>query len=206
MKEKLVESEKQKVVFSPSVQNYTSKDFSGEDADNIDAGHMENSGRQVACGEEHTKKSKIPVSLSGVDEKFQVKGFVEAYETFIDENPSCRPLNKVPDLLFTLVGGVIAVIGLLMMLFGPDSIMVSVVSGPTFFQYIQLYPGYVFSLGAFLSSVGVKLFREAKGVSREQFLADEYELSGKEGVLRDGSYSLRYKGKGNFLIKYQSEG
>lgn len=155
--------------------------------------------------EANAQKSKTLVRVSGTDEKFQVEGFVDAYESFIDENPSCCPSSRLPDLLLTLLGAVIAVAGLLIMLFGPGKVMVSVASGPTLFQYIQIYPGYVFSLGAFLFSVGIRPSRDAKGISREKFFAAEYELVGAAGVLPDGSYSLRYKGKGNFKIKYHSQ-
>lgn len=49
MPEQLVDSEKRKIIFSSSHQQYTIKEFPGEYAEYIDTGHMDNLGWQIAC-------------------------------------------------------------------------------------------------------------------------------------------------------------
>lgn len=151
---------------------------------------------------EHTPDAdNVAIQLPDENEEFQVQGFVEAYERFLDKNPSLRAVSKWPELLLALVGGVIATMGILTLIFLPGSVMVDRISELNFSQSILLYPGYVFSLVALLFSVGMSLFAKAEGITPELFLVKKYTLIGSCVDLSDGSYFLEYLGESRFVLK-----
>ncbi|WP_045462398.1 hypothetical protein [Vibrio hyugaensis] len=53
-----------------------------------------------------------------------------------------------------LLGSIVAVIGLFTVFTGPEAIYYDRISGPTFEQYIQLYPGPIASIGILLFNIG----------------------------------------------------
>lgn len=88
---------------------------------------------------------------------------------------------------FTIAGVVVAFIGVLIMIGGPSSILVSY-SGPTLTQFILLNPGMVVSIGVFLLCIGSQIappvVREIEAFISENFtLVDDHGIPSVERVI-----------------------
>ena len=97
-----------------------------------------------------------------------------------------------------VIGGIITLVGVLTLLFGPSVVRYSL-AGPTFFELIQLYPGPIASVGMLLLGIAPRIDRTE--LAPELYLLNTYELVLPDGVeLSDTKITPEYLGGDNFLI------
>ncbi len=101
------------------------------------------------------------------------------------------------------VGVVVLLTGILTLLFGPSSLRVSL-AGPTFTEFILLYPGPIASIGFFLVFAGSQVSSHAcdriqKYVEQNYILYDEYNKPATNAIIAaapspksDNSLTLHY--------------
>ena len=99
------------------------------------------------------------------------------------------------------IGILIIFVGILTLLFGPNSLRVSL-SGPTFTEFILLYPGPITSIGLFLIIAGSQITGHAPDriqtyIENHYILCDEYNKPAKDAIIAaapttDGSITLDY--------------
>lgn len=101
------------------------------------------------------------------------------------------------------IGIVVLLAGILILLFGPRSLRVSL-TGPTFTEFILLNPGPIASIGFFLAFAGNQLLTHAmdgvrKYVAENYILYDEYNKPATNAIIAaapssksDNSLTLRY--------------
>lgn len=153
--------------------------------------------------DQECETGKPIVRTAGRNQEFEVEGFDEALQAYIRSQPSNDSGADVFGWLLLILGGGIAIIGLLTLIFGPETVTYRVLTGPTFFQYIQMYPGMVFSVGAALFSIGGSLARAKLPVTPEQFLLDTYSLVQPDGSPLKGSYDICHLGEDRFFLEQQ---
>lgn len=96
------------------------------------------------------------VAVGNLPCDFHVDGFEGEYAMYL-ERRNYTPESTGTILCYGLliVGGLfMALVGALTILFGPDTVSYSRLTGPTLMQLVQLYPGPLFTLGALMVGVG----------------------------------------------------
>lgn len=128
------------------------------------------------------KRPKIVVR--DVPGEFVVDDFMDRYSDYLEaarnsQNDSGSfPLGFVSICGFALFG-----VGFLTILLGPETVRYSRATGPTFFQYLQMYPGPIATLGLLIARVGSSIDARDNTVLKtpEQFLWAHYELEFPRG-------------------------
>ncbi|MBD8572070.1 MULTISPECIES: hypothetical protein [Pseudomonas syringae group] len=123
------------------------------------------------------KRPKIVVR--NVPGEFVVDDFMDRYSDYLEaarnsQNDSGSfPLGFVSICGFALFG-----VGFLMMVSGPDTIRYSYATGPSFFQYLQMFSGLITTLGLLIAGVGSAIDANDNNILQtpEQFLRAHYEL------------------------------
>lgn len=136
--------------------------------------------------EQKVEKVKQKIIIPDEGDEFQVSGFYEAYEAFIDEDPSRRVQPNYPALAVCIMGGIMALVGSWNLLVGPPSMENKALS----------------AIGTLVILAAAKLSGDAAGVSPRDYLAREYELFDGEGPLSKGYAPVKYLGEGKFRVKY----
>ena len=136
---------------------------------------------------ESLEQTKVQVEIPDNNEAFIVDGFAEAYEKFLGDNPSKRPQQDSSGALLGGVGGVVMLFGISSTLFGFGTATGAKVAT---------------GIGTLILFFGLKLLNDARGVSPEQFLLDEYDLVAQGGVPIEGAFSVKYLADSKFLVKF----
>lgn len=136
--------------------------------------------------EQNSEKVKPKIVIPDEGDEFQVPGFSEAYDAFIDEDPSRIAESNWPGFALFMLGGIMALIGAWNLLVEPLSIENKALS----------------SIGALIMLAAVKVSRDAAGVSPRDYLTREYELFDDEGPLIEGYAPVKYLGEDRFRVKY----
>ncbi|MBX8521263.1 hypothetical protein K5D36_07120 [Pseudomonas cichorii] len=113
-----------------------------------------------------------------------VAGFVNEYSQYLEQvrgdggkfRSTCYMVLRITSWLMILVG-------VFTIMFGPETLSYSSQTGPTFLQFIQIYPGAIVSIGALLFVIS-KFFdcsSSATPLTPERFLLAFYELQLPEG-------------------------
>ncbi|MCW9705746.1 hypothetical protein [Fodinibius salsisoli] len=101
------------------------------------------------------------------------------------------------------IGGVVLLTGILTLLFGPSSLRIGL-GGPTFTEFILLYPGPIASIGFFLVFAGSQVSSHAfdrvqQYVEDNYILHDEYNKPATDAIIAaapspksDNSLTLHY--------------
>ncbi|MFJ4386623.1 hypothetical protein ACI2KG_24275 [Pseudomonas sp. NPDC089407] len=128
------------------------------------------------------------ITLKDLAGTYQVPGFSEDYAAYLE---GCTEGAGYSGGFVMAVGGLIALLGFGTMVFGPETITYNRITGPTLFQYIEMYPGPIFSVGGALFALGTHLYAK-KAVSREVFLLMRYTLIAHDGKDVSGEAQLRH--------------
>lgn len=136
--------------------------------------------------EESLGHIKVQVEIPGSNETFIVDGFAEAYEKFLEANPSKRPQQDASGMLLGCVGVILMLFGVSSTLFGFGTATGTKVT---------------MAMGTLILFFGLKLLNDARGVSPEQFLLNEYDLVEEGGVPIEGTLSIKYLVDSKFLVK-----
>lgn len=96
--------------------------------------------------------------------------------------------DKALGTIVSVIGWVVTIVGGLTLLFGPNTLRISY-SGPTFFEFIQLYPGPIISVGLLIIMAGQFLSNQfvqqtlnafQESIDKQLIVKDEDIPEGKE--------------------------
>lgn len=140
-------------------------------------------------------QTAIAIELGALPLQLEVPGFA----TFYEEHRQASENSPLATLL-SFVGYGVLILGVLTLIFGPDSVMVNTFSGPDFFQMIQLYPGPIASLGFLMVSAATLLNGQKELLTPEAYLLNHYPLE-PQGELPEGQHlQVGYLGDSRFLL------
>ncbi|NIF27859.1 hypothetical protein F3J44_15925 [Pantoea sp. Tr-811] len=139
-------------------------------------------------------RPEIKLKASAGD--YHVAGFSEKYATYLT---GCYAGAGWSGGSVMAIGFLIALVGFGALIFGPETITYNRMTGPTLLQYVQMYPGPIFSVGGALFAVGTHLYAR-RAISREMFLLSCYRLIAQDGRDVTGEVKLGYLGGDNFNI------
>lgn len=97
------------------------------------------------------------------------------------------------------VGFLLTAIGVITMIFGPETIRYNVMTGPTLFQYIQIYPGPIATIGGVCMAVGSKLGSKMI-MTCESYLQTNYQLMAEDGQEVTNVVKVTHLGEDKFEI------
>nr|WP_314477820.1 hypothetical protein [uncultured Pseudomonas sp.] len=141
-----------------------------------------------------TEQMELKLEASAGD--YHVSGFSEKYATYLKGRDRGAEYSGG---FVMAIGIVIALVGFVTLVLGPEKITYSIVAGPTLLQYLQMYPGPIFSVGGVLFAVG-KHLHASGAVSQEAFLLSCYKFIAPDGTYVTGEVKPRYLGDDNFSI------
>ncbi|WP_445672488.1 hypothetical protein [Pseudomonas inefficax] len=146
---------------------------------------------------ESEELDKIEVRLKSSSGDCCIPGFSAGYAVYIDgreKNAGCKGA-------FLLVTGLaIAALAVGALIFGPSTISYYRSTGPSWFQYIQMYAAPIIAVGGALFTLGGHLYSK-RAMGREEFLLEIYQLIAPDGQLVSGVVRIRYLGGDNFNIE-----
>lgn len=117
---------------------------------------------------------EVEVDVSNLPIEKEIPCFESRYGEYCRE----RKAGKVVANIIMSVAAVFVFVGGCFLIFGPSTIMVNSLSGPTFIQFLQLYPGPIVSLGGILAFLGAKVVPADH--SPETYMLTHYDLKGEE--------------------------
>ncbi|MCD5994667.1 hypothetical protein KDX38_14110 [Pseudomonas sp. CDFA 602] len=102
----------------------------------------------------------------------------------------------------TILGFILLVLGGVTILLGPDSIWLAYGASPTFFEYIQLYPGPIATIGGLLLAFGKSIDSHDANLTMtpEQFLVSAYQLSLPENTDLEKTLTITHVEAGLFEL------
>jgi hypothetical protein len=132
-----------------------------------------------------------------------VEGFENEYSRYVEHHESQRISSLVPTILL-VVSLLMMIVGGLTSVFGPSTISYSMSSGPTFAQFIQMYPGPIFTVGSLLLMASQYLMSWS-GAAREpdSFLLSSYTLELPAETDYSLGLSVIYLGGDVFSLGYK---
>jgi hypothetical protein len=117
---------------------------------------------------------EVEVDFESLPEEKEVPRFESRYEAYCRESKTTKVIANV----VMCVAGLMVFVGGCFLVFGPSTVMVNRFSGPTFIQFLQLYPGPIVSFGALLAFLGAKLVPDNH--TPETYMLTYYGLKGEE--------------------------
>jgi len=144
------------------------------------------------------------VNVHQVPGEVAVPGFIEAYLAYLSTEKETDSAPVIlTSLLLSLIGLLLFVVGGAFIIFGPDTVRIDYLTGLTFLQFLQLYPGPIASVGVLV--YGISTFLRSSGIVEpmipEQFLTANYDLKLPEGIDDDKPLAITYVGDGVFRIE-----
>lgn len=94
------------------------------------------------------------IQLTSSADDYQVPGFSDFYAEHLQTSIE----GAIYFRLLSFVGLAIMAVGFLTIIFGPSTITYSTFSGPTFTQWVQMYPGPIATVGGLISLCGKALY------------------------------------------------
>jgi hypothetical protein len=135
-------------------------------------------------------KQDAAIQLHSVGGDYCVDGLEEAYAAYLEGETGDKAFNG---WVVWSIGMIVAAIGVVTLIFGPETITYNRIAGPSLIQYIQIYPGPIATVGSLLVLVGSKL-RALGAVSHELFLKENYRFINAEGRDVSEHVELTYLG------------
>lgn len=136
------------------------------------------------------------VRLTALSGDYRISGFSEAYATYLE---SCEKGAGYAGACLLLVGVPLALMAIGTALFGPSTIYYPISSGPSLFQYIQIYPGPIMTVGGALCTAGAALYSR-RAVRPSAFFRNTYELVAPDGQVVTDRAWIHYLGGDDFRI------
>ena len=149
--------------------------------------------------EKESKDLKWEVMVDSLPGDYVVETFSEDYSAHIESKEVREPAGFLGFIGF-LIGAVLCLVGFFTIIFGPSTVMVSMLRGPTFIQFIQLYPGPIFSLGAIIIGVAKWISRPGPVLTPEAYLLHYYSVVGQDATELNEKIVAEYKGENTFYI------
>ncbi|WP_068829835.1 hypothetical protein [Pseudomonas sp. BMS12] len=150
---------------------------------------------------EQASKTPLSVDLATLPLQLMVPGFAEEYEQHRQSNESSSAAS-----FFKLLGYGVLIVGVLTLFFGPDTVMVNRLSGPDFFQFVQLYPGPISTVGFLIVSGASLMDAQKLQLMPEAYLLAHYPLE-PQGELGEGlQLQVAYLGDSRFQLSAVAQG
>ncbi|KPX42782.1 hypothetical protein RA263_04445 [Pseudomonas syringae pv. tagetis] len=131
-----------------------------------------------------------------------VPGFIKEYSAYLSAEKKTDSAPVILTLL-RLIGLLLLVVGGVFIIFGPGTVRINYLTGLTFLQFLQLYPGPIASVGVLV--YGISNFLRSSGIEEqmipEQFLTANYCLKLPEGIDDDKPLAITYVGNEVFRIE-----
>ena len=147
---------------------------------------------------------KTKVVVDKLPCELQVDGFASDYAKYVELR------NYTPEsggaifccVLLVFGGALLALVGFLTAVFGPDTVTFSLLTGPTLLQFVQLYPGPIFTFGALMVGLGrfLSSLNGERPVTPEVYLLAFYELEFNEMPDDPAGLSVAYMDGDMFRI------
>ncbi len=145
------------------------------------------------------KRPKIVVRE--VPGEFVVDDFMDRYSEYLDAARSGQndAGSSTPGFV-SICGFALFGFGFLMMGSGSDTIRYSYATGPSFFQYLQMFSGLIVTLGLLIAGVGSAIDSHDNNILQtpEQFLRAHYELEFPRGINGPQLFSIVHIDGGTF--------
>jgi hypothetical protein len=136
------------------------------------------------------------VRLTALAGDYRIPGFRDAYATYLE---SCEKGAGYAGGFLLLVGVPLALLAIGTALFGPSTVYYPTASGPSLFQYIQIYPGPIMTLGGALCTAGAALYSR-RAVGPSAFFRNTYELVAPDGQVMTDKARIHYLKGDDFRI------
>jgi len=153
----------------------------------------------------------IQFDASTLPATVNVPGFNQAYQDYLSANLPENPSNGTATLgtIISGIGILIIVVGALILLFGPEYVTYNRYRGPTFFQFLQLYPGPITTGGFLVAALGQALANSgqkssAQLLTEQGFLLTNYPLEPQNisPFMKDDEFFLfNYDGGDQFTVE-----
>lgn len=139
-------------------------------------------------------KQKPEIVLEDNKTDYEIKGLREGYIRYCDEVMEAAPPYCIITWPMKALGGLLFVIGLLVIIFGPRYVTYNVLSGPSFSEFFQLYPGPIATAGSFIYGAGAWIDSTGyeKLISPEDFLGLKYDLVVPKGSKPIGDILIQH--------------
>lgn len=146
-----------------------------------------------------SERLKWTVMVGSLPGEYVVETFSDHYAAHIKSKEVGEPAGFL-SFIGLLIGAVICLVGFLMAIFGPSTVKVSMLSGPTFFQFIQLNPGPIFSLGAIIIGVCNWVLSPGVVMAPDEYLLKYYSVECQGATEFNGNVVAEYRGENTFMI------
>lgn len=135
--------------------------------------------------------------LTSSSGNYRIPGFSEAYAVYLKD---CGKWTGFTGMLLLLLGSVIGAAALGSLFFGPSTITYNLSSGPSWFQYFQMYAVPITGAGGAFFTLGGTLYAK-RALGREAFLVSLYEIIAPDGQVVKGTVHIGYLGGDEFNIE-----
>ena len=139
---------------------------------------------------------RIEFQLNSLSGDYRIPGFSEGYAVYLK---GCEKGAGYTGGLLLLLGFAIAALAFAALVFGSSTVSYYRSTGPSWFQYVQMYAGPIITAGGALFTLGGYLYSR-KAMGREAFLVTIYKLIAPDGQVVTGTVQIRYLGGDNFNI------
>lgn len=116
------------------------------------------------------------IQLTSSDDVYQMPGFSERYAEHLQTSVE----GAIYFRILSYVGLAIMAVGLVTMIFGPSTITYSTFNGPTFLQYVQMYPGPIATVGGLVQVCSNALYAK-RSLPAEVFARSLFRFIGPAG-------------------------
>lgn len=139
---------------------------------------------------------QIEIQLKSSSGDYRIPGFCDGYAVYLN---GCKKGAGFSGGFLLLLGFSIAALAIGALVFGPSTITYYRSTGPSWFQYVQMYAAPIMMAGGALFTLGGYLYSK-RAIGREEFLVTIYKLIAPDGQVVAGTVHLRYLGGDNFNI------
>jgi len=140
--------------------------------------------------------SSSRITIKDSQSEYCVAGFVDAYQAYVNAEEGGAVYAY---WLLVGVGFLVTAIGVITMIFGPETITYNSMAGPTLFEYIQIYPGPIATIGSVCMAVGSKLGSK-EIMTCESYLQVNYQLKSEDGQDVSNTVKITHLGEDKFEI------
>lgn len=133
------------------------------------------------------------IQLTSMAEDYQMLGFSALYAEHLQTSIE----GAIYFRILSFVGLAITVVGILTIMFGPSTITYSILTGPTFTQFVQMYPGPIATVGGFVYVIGNALYAK-RSLPPEVLVRSLFRFVGLDGEDVTESVNIHYLGGDDF--------
>ena len=97
-------------------------------------------------------KQKIDIQLNSIPGDYCVEGLEDAYATYLEGEAGDKAYKG---WVVWSIGMIVAAVGVVTLIFGPETITYDRGIGSSLIQYVQIYPGSITTIGNFIVVAGI---------------------------------------------------